>query len=82
MALLCLGSFQERPWEDRGAETGSDGCSWTPFRKHPTGPVKNKDPAGDWWPQETGHQLHHFFCTRSSFESVNGALCSQFSSTG
>ena len=29
MALLCLGSFQERPREDREAETGSDGCSWT-----------------------------------------------------
>lgn len=35
---------------------------------------KNKNPIGDWWSQETVHQLYHLFCTKSSFESVNGAF--------
>lgn len=45
-----------------------------PLEKHPPGPGKSQDPTGDWGPQETAHWLHHFFRTKSSFESVNGGF--------
>ena len=68
------------PGKTTGRQRGRNWIWWmqldctTNFKKHPTRPVKNKDPTGGWWPQETGHQLYHFFCTRSSFESVNGGF--------
>lgn len=46
----------------------------TCFKTHPPGPGENENPTGDWWSQETVPQLHHCFCTKSSFESVNGGF--------
>lgn len=56
---------------------GHNGLSWTnlaPLKNTHLGLGKNKNPIGDWWSQETVHQLYHFFCTKSSFESVNGGF--------
>lgn len=44
------------------------------LKNHPPGPGKNKNSTGDWFSQETIHQFHHLFCTKSSFESVNGGF--------
>lgn len=55
-----------------GRTLGHDGL--TCFKTHPPGPGENENPTGDWWSQETVPQLHHCFCTKSSFESVNGGF--------